>query len=57
MSNVEKQKMKRFEAELVGKFTSSWVPVWARNVDEALEAAELEYGEDNVGRVRPKEVD
>lgn len=57
MSHVEKQKMKRFEAELVGKFTSSWVPVWARNVDEALAAAELEYGEDNVGRVRPKEVE
>lgn len=57
MSHVDKQKMKRFEVELVGKACSAWVPVWARNVDEALEAAELEYGEDNVGRVRPKEIE
>ena len=49
--------MKRFEAELVGTHSAAWVPVWARNIDEALEAAELEYGEANVGRVRPKEVE
>lgn len=50
MSNQDKQKMKLFKAEVRGQ----WVPVWARNVDEAAEAAGLEYGEDNVGRVRPE---
>lgn len=48
--NPFKQKMKLFKAEVHG----TWVPVWARNVDEALEAAELEYGPENVGRVKPE---
>ena len=48
--NLLKQKMKLFKAEVHGQ----WVPVWARNVDEALEAAELEYGPENVDRVRPE---
>lgn len=48
--NLFKQKMKLFKAEVHG----TWVPVWARNVDEATEAAELEYGPENVGRVRPE---
>lgn len=50
MSTVTTEKMNRFAAEVFG----TWVPVWARNVDEALEAAELEYGPENVGRVRPE---
>lgn len=57
MSNQDKQKMKLFKAELTTEGwggSVKWVPVWARNVDEAAEAAGLEYGEDNVGRVRPE---
>lgn len=48
--NLLKQKMKLFKAEVHGQ----WVPVWARNLDEALEAAELEYGPENVDRVKPE---
>lgn len=48
--NLLKQKMKLFKAEVHGQ----WVPVWARNLDEALEVAELEYGPENVDRVKPE---
>lgn len=48
--NLLKQKMKLFKAEVHGQ----WVPVWARDLDEALEAAELTYGPENVGRVKPE---
>lgn len=48
--NLLKQKMKLYTAEVHGQ----WVPVWARNLDEALEAAELEYGPENVDRVKPE---
>lgn len=54
MSNQDKQKMKLFKAEAVTFGGTEWVPVWARDLDEAREAAELEYGEENVGRVRPE---
>lgn len=50
--NLLKQKMKLFKAEVHGQ----WVPVWARSLDEALEAAELTYGPENVERVRPEVV-
>lgn len=54
MSNVEKQKMKEFRVTVgVGRAVEE-VPMFARTIEEALEAADLEYGEDNVFRVRPK---
>lgn len=54
MSNVEKQKMKLFKATVWLNRERQEVPVWARDVDEALAAADLEYGEDNVYRIRPE---
>lgn len=54
MSNAEKQKMKLFKATVELRGERQEVPMWARDVDEALAAADLEYGEDNVYRVRPE---
>lgn len=54
MSNVEKQKMKEFRVTVELRNEVQEVPMFARTVEEALEAADLEYGEDNVRRVRPK---
>lgn len=41
-------KLKQFSAEVNGQ----WVPLWAHNLDEALEVAEVTYGPQNVARVR-----
>lgn len=54
MTNVEKQKMKLFRVTVQLRGVRDEVPMWAHNIDEALEAADLEYGEDNVYRVRPE---
>lgn len=54
MSNAEKQKMKLFKVTVWIHRQREEVPMWARTIDEALEAADLEYGEDNVYRVRPE---
>jgi hypothetical protein len=52
MSNAEKQKMKLFTAKVTIRGETQEVPIWARDIDEALEVADLEYGEDNVQRLR-----
>jgi hypothetical protein len=54
MSNVEKQKMKLFKAKVTIRGETQEVPIWARDIDEALKVADLEYGEDNVQRLRPE---
>lgn len=56
MSNAEKQKMKKFlvTVESDNMRHAQEVPVWARDIEEALEAADLEYGPDNVRRIRPE---
>jgi hypothetical protein len=54
MSNAEKQKMKLFKAKVTIRGETQEVPIWARDIDEALEVADLEYGEDNVQRLRPE---
>lgn len=52
--NMEKQKMRLFKARVTLKGRVEEVPVWARNLEEALEVADAEYGEDNVMRLRPE---
>jgi hypothetical protein len=52
--NVEKQKMRKFLVTVETQYTAQEVPVWGRTIEEALEAADLEYGEDNVRRIRPE---
>ena len=52
MSNAEKQKMKLFKSKVTVRGETQEVPIWARDIDEALEVADLEYGEDNVQRLR-----
>lgn len=52
--NVEKQKMKKFLVTVGRGYGVEEVPVWARTIEEALEAADLEYGEDSVFRIRPE---
>lgn len=52
--NLEKQKMKLFKVTVEVRGQREEVPMWARTIDEALEAADNEYGEDNVYRVRPE---
>lgn len=54
MSNVETQKMKKFLVRVETQNSAQEVPVWGRNIEEALEAADLEYGADNVMRIRPE---
>jgi hypothetical protein len=54
MSNVETQKMKKFRVTVETQHTAQEVPVWGRTIEEALEAADLEYGSDNVRRIRPE---
>lgn len=49
----ESQKMLPFKVTVNLRDEATEVPVWARNIEEALEAADLEYGEDNVQRIRP----
>jgi hypothetical protein len=48
MSKKTEYVLKQFSAEVNGQ----WVPLWAHNLDEALEVAEVTYGPQNVGRVR-----
>jgi hypothetical protein len=54
MSNAEKQKMKKFLVIVELRNVVQEVPMFARNIEEALEAADMEYGEDNVRRIRPE---
>ena len=54
MSNAEKQKMKKFLVTVETRNDVQEVPMFARDIEEALEAADLEYGEDNVRRIRPE---
>lgn len=49
MGKKSDMKMKRYSAEVNGE----WVPVWAHDLDEAVEVAEATYGAKAVGRVRP----
>lgn len=46
--------MKLFKAKVQVNGKVQEVPVWASNIDEALEVCDLEYGEDNVLRLRPE---
>lgn len=48
MAKKAKYELKRYSAEVNGE----WVPLWAHNLDEALEVAEVTYGPQNVARVR-----
>lgn len=41
---------KKYLAEVYGE----WLPIYAPTLEEALGEAELEYGADNVQRVRPE---
>jgi hypothetical protein len=50
----ESQKMLKFLVSIESRDCAQEVPVWARTIEEALEAADLEYGEDSVRRVRPE---
>lgn len=52
--NLEKQKMKLFKVIVELRGERQEIPMWALTIDEALEAADNEYGEDNVYRVRPE---
>lgn len=52
--NTDKQKMKKFLVRVETQHSAQEVPVWGRNIEEALEAADLEYGSDNVRRIRPE---
>lgn len=45
---------KLFKVEAVTFGGTEWVPVWAYSLDQARDLAEAEYGEENVGRVRPE---
>lgn len=54
MSNAEKQKMKKFLVIVELRNVVQEVPMFARTIEEALEAADMEYGEDNVRRIRPE---
>lgn len=49
----DEQKMHRFKATVVIRGQREEVPVWGRTIEEAHDAAELEYG--SVERIR-KEV-
>lgn len=52
--NLEAQKMKKFFVRVETQHTAQELPVWGRTIEEALEAADLEYGADNVMRIRPE---
>lgn len=52
--NAEKQKMKKFFVTIEYRKEIQEVPMFGRTIEEALEAADLEYGEDNVRRIRPE---
>lgn len=48
------QKMKKFLVTVEYRKEVQEVPMFGRTIEEALEAADLEYGEDNVRRIRPE---
>lgn len=50
----DKLKMKLFKARVTVAGQTQDVPIWAPDIDTALEVADLEYGEDNVQRLRPE---
>jgi hypothetical protein len=52
--NTDKQKMKKFLVTIEYRKEVQEVPMFGRTIEEALEAADLEYGEDNVRRIRPE---
>lgn len=54
MSKVDKDKMKLFKARVTVRGETQEVPIWAPNLEVALEVADMEYGEDNVQRLRPE---
>lgn len=47
-------KMKLFKATVKVRGEMEEVPVWAESIETALEVADMEYGEDNVYRLRPE---
>lgn len=49
-----KGKMKLFKALVLINGQTEEVPMWAPDIDTALEALDNEYGEDNVQRLRPE---
>lgn len=51
---TENQKMRKFLVLVEVKGHVEECPMFARTIDEALEAADLEYGEDNVKRIHPE---
>ncbi|WYW04269.1 RNA polymerase inhibitor [Pseudomonas phage vB_PpuP-Kompost-2] len=48
------QKMHKFLVTIESRDCAQEIPMWGRTIEEALEAADLEYGEDNVRRIRPE---
>lgn len=52
--STDKHKMKKFMVTIEYRKEIQEVPMFARTIEEALEAADLEYGEDNVRRIRPE---
>lgn len=51
---MKSQEMKLFKALVTIGGEVQEVPMWARTIDEALEALDNEYGEDAVMRLRPE---
>lgn len=51
---MKDMKMKLFKATVKVNGEIEEVPIWAETIDTALEVADLEYGEDNVYRLRPE---
>ncbi|QJD54607.1 putative host RNA polymerase [Pseudomonas phage MR1] len=51
---MKDMKMKLFKAKVQIAGEVQEVPIWAESIDTALEVADLEYGEDNVLRLRPE---
>lgn len=46
--------MKKYLARVTVGGQTQEVPIWAESIETALEVADLEYGEDNVQRLRPE---
>lgn len=46
--------MKLFKAKVTVRGETQEVPIWAPNIDVALKVADMEYGADNVQRLRPE---
>ena len=47
-------KLKLFKATVKFRGEMHEVPIWAETIEAALKVADLEYGEDNVYRLRPE---